>query len=163
MPNVKGYSLDEKIETLTNTQRQFEKAKDYSDDKIELAKQTFESVCGFYVVHVTLELFYSTYCTFQMDVNIRKVDSDLARLEIKIKKKSISATRPIGSQKRKCFVKYDIMLKGSVISLCMLFSGGRTNINDKGIKKKSASNDEETVSKTTKNKQLKIGLWATSF
>lgn len=63
MLNLKGYSVDKKNKAMTSIQRQFDKAKGYSDDKVQLAIQTYGLVCWFYVVHVTLKLLYST-CTF---------------------------------------------------------------------------------------------------
>lgn len=80
MSNVKGYTVEKKNETMTSIQRQFDKAKEYGDDKVQLAIQTYELV----------------------DKHIRKLDSDLARFEAEIQDKAISATRNIeeGSQKR---------------------------------------------------------------
>ncbi|XP_050429424.1 inhibitor of growth protein 4 isoform X2 [Adelges cooleyi] len=80
MSNVKGYSSDKKNETMTSIQRQFDKAKEYGDDKVQLAIQTYELV----------------------DKHIRKLDSDLARFESEIQDKAISATRNVeeNSQKR---------------------------------------------------------------
>ncbi|XP_015367840.1 PREDICTED: inhibitor of growth protein 4 [Diuraphis noxia] len=80
MSNVKGYTAEKKSETMTSIQRQFDKAKEYGDDKVQLAIQTYELV----------------------DKHIRKLDSDLARFEAEIQDKAISATRNIeeGSQKR---------------------------------------------------------------
>lgn len=45
MSNVKGYSVEKKSETMTSIQRQFDKAKEYGDDKVQLAIQTYELVC----------------------------------------------------------------------------------------------------------------------
>lgn len=80
MSNVKGYPTDKKNETMTSIQRQFDKAKEYGDDKVQLAIQTYELV----------------------DKHIRKLDSDLARFEAEIQDKAISATRNVeeSSQKR---------------------------------------------------------------
>lgn len=55
MSNVKGYAPDKKAEALTSIQRQFDKAKEYGDDKVQLAIQTYELVYCLYVVHVTLK------------------------------------------------------------------------------------------------------------
>ncbi|XP_050520867.1 inhibitor of growth protein 4 [Daktulosphaira vitifoliae] len=80
MSNVKGYSSEKKNETMSSIQRQFDKAKEYGDDKVQLAIQTYELV----------------------DKHIRKLDSDLARFEAEIQDKAISATRNVEecSQKR---------------------------------------------------------------
>ncbi|CAH1731004.1 inhibitor of growth protein 5-like isoform X1 [Aphis gossypii] len=82
LSNVKGYAPDKKSEALTSIQRQFNKAKEYGDDKVQLAIQTYELV----------------------DKHIRKLDSDLARFEAEIQDKSIGATRNIegNSQKQGC-------------------------------------------------------------
>ncbi|XP_001943164.2 inhibitor of growth protein 5-like [Acyrthosiphon pisum] len=112
MSNVKRYSVEKKNETMTSIQRQFDKAKEYSDDKVQLAIQTYELV----------------------DNYIRKLDSDLSHFEAEIQDKAISAKRNIeeGSQKRGC-------KKNKV----------------KEVKNKSASSEEETVTITSKKKQLK--------
>lgn len=80
MSNIRGYSNDKKSDTLNNIKRQFNKAKEYGDDKVQLAIQTYELV----------------------DKHIRKLDSDLARFEAEIQDKAISATRNVeeSSQKR---------------------------------------------------------------
>ncbi|XP_060873284.1 inhibitor of growth protein 4-like [Metopolophium dirhodum] len=80
MSNVKRYSVEKKNETMTIIQRQFDKAKEYSDDKFQLAKENYELV----------------------DKHIRKLDSELARFEAEIQSKAISARKNIeeGSQKR---------------------------------------------------------------
>ncbi len=44
MSNSKGYTADKKREMMTSIQRQFDKAKEYSDDKVQLAIQTYEMV-----------------------------------------------------------------------------------------------------------------------
>jgi len=45
MLNLKGYSVDKKNKAMTSIQRQFDKAKGYSDDKVQLAIQTYGLVC----------------------------------------------------------------------------------------------------------------------
>ncbi|XP_060848324.1 inhibitor of growth protein 4-like [Rhopalosiphum padi] len=82
MSNSKGYTADKKREMMTSIQRQFDKAKEYSDDKVQLAIQTYEMV----------------------DKHIREFDSDLARFGAEIQDRAISATRNIeeNSQKREC-------------------------------------------------------------
>ncbi|XP_028044456.1 uncharacterized protein LOC113559059 [Rhopalosiphum maidis] len=82
MSNVKRYTEDKKREMLTNIQRQFDKAKGYSDDKVQLSIQTYELV----------------------DKHVRKFDSDLARFGAEIQDKAISAIRNMeeNSQKRGC-------------------------------------------------------------
>lgn len=46
MTNVRGLSADKKTDTMTTIQRQFDKAKEYGDDKVQLAIQTYELVCS---------------------------------------------------------------------------------------------------------------------
>ncbi|XP_001949522.2 inhibitor of growth protein 4-like [Acyrthosiphon pisum] len=112
MSNVNRYSVEKNNDTVTSIQRQFDKAKEYGDDKVQLAIQTYELV----------------------DNYIRKLDSDLSRFEAEIQNKANSDMRNIekGSQKR-----------------------GRKNTKDKEVKKNSVSNEEEIVTKTSKEKQLK--------
>lgn len=69
LKNVKTLSSDEKKERLTDIQSQFNKAKEYGDDKVQLAIQTYELV----------------------DKHIRRLDSDLARFESEIQDKALSS------------------------------------------------------------------------
>jgi len=86
MSNVKEYSLDKKKETMANIQRQFDTAKAYSDDKVKLSIQTYELVCIFGFGNKTLELLiYIILLTFQVDKQIRKLDTELLRFKEKIK------------------------------------------------------------------------------
>jgi len=45
MSNLRRYSVEKKNETMTSIQRQFDRAKEYGDDKVQLAMQTYELVC----------------------------------------------------------------------------------------------------------------------
>lgn len=101
MSNVKGYSVEKKNETMNSIQRQFDKAKEYGDDKVQLAIQTYELVCCLICLLNSRNVLL--YFTFQVDKHIRKLDSDLARFEAEIQDKAISATRNIeeGSQRRR--------------------------------------------------------------
>jgi len=47
MSNVKEYSVDKKKETMASIKRQFDTAKAYSDDKVQLSIQTYELVSIF--------------------------------------------------------------------------------------------------------------------
>jgi len=47
LSNAKEYSLDEKKVTMANITHQFNIAKEYSDDKVQLSIQTYELVCRF--------------------------------------------------------------------------------------------------------------------
>lgn len=51
--------MDKKNETMTSIQRQFDKAKEYGDDKVQLAIQTYELVCRFFI-YVLATLTFST-------------------------------------------------------------------------------------------------------
>lgn len=69
LKNVKTLSSDEKKERLSEIQNLFNKAKEYGDDKVQLAIQTYELV----------------------DKHIRRLDSDLARFESEIQDKALSS------------------------------------------------------------------------
>lgn len=61
MSNVKGYSTDKKHETMTSIQRQFDKAKEYGDDKVQLAIQTYELVSP---LHLTVDVSFTIISHF---------------------------------------------------------------------------------------------------
>lgn len=69
MRNQKSLSAEQKKEQLDKIQSLFNKAKEYGDDKVQLAIQTYELV----------------------DKHIRRLDSDLARFESEIQDKALSA------------------------------------------------------------------------
>lgn len=69
LKNVKTLTSDEKKEKLSEIQNLFNKAKEYGDDKVQLAIQTYELV----------------------DKHIRRLDSDLARFESEIQDKALSS------------------------------------------------------------------------
>ncbi|KDR17905.1 hypothetical protein L798_08212, partial [Zootermopsis nevadensis] len=69
--NVKTLPPDKKKEQMSNIQSLFNKAKEYGDDKVQLAIQTYELV----------------------DKHIRRLDSDLARFETEIQDKALSNSR----------------------------------------------------------------------
>lgn len=60
---------DDKKDKLKTIQELFSKAKEYGDDKVQLAIQTYEMV----------------------DKHIRRLDSDLARFELEIQDKTLNA------------------------------------------------------------------------
>ncbi|KAL4135298.1 hypothetical protein QTP88_006916 [Uroleucon formosanum] len=62
MSNVKQYSVDKKKETMASIKRQFDTAKAYSDDKVQLSIQTYELV----------------------DKHIQKLDTELLKFKEKI-------------------------------------------------------------------------------
>ncbi|KAJ8667277.1 hypothetical protein QAD02_008939 [Eretmocerus hayati] len=70
LKSLKLESLEKKNEQLTQIQNLFNKAKEYGDDKVQLAIQTYELV----------------------DKHIRRLDSDLMRFEAEIQDKAISST-----------------------------------------------------------------------
>ncbi|XP_075214047.1 inhibitor of growth protein 5 isoform X2 [Lycorma delicatula] len=79
--NIKALSNEKKKEGMADIISQFDKAKEYGDDKVQLAIQTYELV----------------------DKHIRRLDSDLARFETEIQDKALSNSRSqeeSGSQKR---------------------------------------------------------------
>ncbi|XP_059481638.1 inhibitor of growth protein 4 [Neocloeon triangulifer] len=63
-------SSDKKKELISNIQKMFNKAKEYGDDKVQLAIQTYELV----------------------DKHIRRLDSDLARFEAEIQEKAAAGS-----------------------------------------------------------------------
>lgn len=69
LKNQNTYSSEEKKQKLENIQNLFNKAKEYGDDKVQLAIQTYELV----------------------DKHIRKLDNDLARFESEIQDKALNA------------------------------------------------------------------------
>lgn len=71
LKNVKKESPEKKKEQLTHIQNLFNKAKEYGDDKVQLAIQTYELV----------------------DKHIRRLDSDLARFEAEIQDKALNSSR----------------------------------------------------------------------
>lgn len=71
LKNLKKELPDKKKEQLMHIQSLFNKAKEYGDDKVQLAIQTYELV----------------------DKHIRRLDSDLARFEAEIQDKALSSSR----------------------------------------------------------------------
>lgn len=71
LKNIKTESAEKKKEQLKQIQSLFNKAKEYGDDKVQLAIQTYELV----------------------DKHIRRLDSDLARFEAEIQEKALSNSR----------------------------------------------------------------------
>ena len=67
MNNVKGMESDKRSGHLDGIQKLFNKSKEFGDDKVQLAMQTYEMV----------------------DKHIRKLDADLARFEAELKEKSL--------------------------------------------------------------------------
>jgi predicted RNase H-like nuclease (RuvC/YqgF family) len=71
LKNMKKESSDKKNEQLSRIQNLFNKAKEYGDDKVQLAIQTYELV----------------------DKHIRRLDSDLMRFEAEIQDKALCSNR----------------------------------------------------------------------
>ncbi|KZC08805.1 Inhibitor of growth protein 5 [Dufourea novaeangliae] len=71
LKNLKKESPEKRKEQLTHIQNLFNKAKEYGDDKVQLAIQTYELV----------------------DKHIRRLDSDLARFEAEIQDKALISSR----------------------------------------------------------------------
>ncbi|KAL3283632.1 hypothetical protein HHI36_006771 [Cryptolaemus montrouzieri] len=69
LKNQNSYTAEEKKERLDKIQGLFNKAKEYGDDKVQLAIQTYELV----------------------DKHIRRLDNDLARFESEIQDKAINS------------------------------------------------------------------------
>ncbi|XP_043499601.1 inhibitor of growth protein 5 [Polistes fuscatus] len=71
LKNIKKESTEKQKEQLSHIQSLFNKAKEYGDDKVQLAIQTYELV----------------------DKHIRRLDSDLARFEAEIQDKALNNSR----------------------------------------------------------------------
>ncbi|XP_013418950.1 inhibitor of growth protein 4 isoform X2 [Lingula anatina] len=76
LKNVKHYSSDKRTKQMDNIKKLFGKSREYGDDKVQLAMQTYEMV----------------------DKHIRRLDSDLARFEAELKEKTLNAKTGGGSQ-----------------------------------------------------------------
>ncbi|CAC5407333.1 ING4 [Mytilus coruscus] len=72
--NVRGLSPEKRTEQLDSIEKMFSKSKEFGDDKVQLAMQTYEMV----------------------DKHIRKLDADLARFEADLKEKSSSSSQQKG-------------------------------------------------------------------
>ncbi|ELU06105.1 hypothetical protein CAPTEDRAFT_227494 [Capitella teleta] len=72
MSSVKDLAPTKRTESLKTIQKKFNKSREYGDDKVQLALQTYEMV----------------------DKHIRKLDADLARFEAELKEKSLGANVP---------------------------------------------------------------------
>ncbi|MPC26021.1 Inhibitor of growth protein 5 [Portunus trituberculatus] len=68
LTTVKSLSPEKRSEQMSKIQKMFNRAKEYSDDKVQLAIQTYELV----------------------DKHIRRLDSDLAKFEAEIKEKALN-------------------------------------------------------------------------
>jgi len=68
---VKNLSPEKRSENMSRIQKMFNRAKEFSDDKVQLAIQTYELV----------------------DKHIRRLDSDLAKFEAEIKEKALNNTK----------------------------------------------------------------------
>ncbi|CAI9617949.1 unnamed protein product [Staurois parvus] len=70
MSNARTLSSEEKLQLLRQVQEAYGKCKEYGDDKVQLAMQTYEMV----------------------DKHIRRLDTDLARFEADLKEKHIESS-----------------------------------------------------------------------
>ncbi|CAJ0952658.1 unnamed protein product, partial [Ranitomeya imitator] len=70
MSNARTLSSEEKLQLLRQVQEAYSKCKEYGDDKVQLAMQTYEMV----------------------DKHIRRLDTDLARFEADLKEKHIESS-----------------------------------------------------------------------
>ncbi|KAL5015349.1 hypothetical protein ScPMuIL_009619 [Solemya velum] len=68
LANVRGMNSEKRTEQIGGIQKMFSKSKEFGDDKVQLAMQTYEMV----------------------DKHIRRLDADLARFEADLKEKSLS-------------------------------------------------------------------------
>ncbi|KAG5322704.1 ING5 protein, partial [Pseudoatta argentina] len=97
--NMKKELPEKKKEQLAHIQSLFNKAKEYGDDKVQLAIQTYELV----------------------DKHIRRLDSDLARFEAEIQDKTLNSNRAqeesnASKKGRKKLKEKEKRKKGTVVS-----------------------------------------------
>ncbi|XP_076054872.1 inhibitor of growth protein 5 isoform X2 [Oratosquilla oratoria] len=82
LTSVREMSMEKRSEQVSTIQKMYNRAKEYSDDKVHLAIQTYELV----------------------DKHIRRLDSDLAKFEAEIKEKALNNTKKeeeTGTKKRR--------------------------------------------------------------
>lgn len=124
-----NFSEDDKKSKLKHIQELFGRAKEYGDDKVQLAIQTYELV----------------------DKHIRRLDSDLARFEGEIQDKT-NSTRDKSEDgnvgKSKCLEgrRYPLRKISQLISVLLFTKEGRKKTKDakvSGKKKRSLSDEEE--------------------
>ena len=87
-------SPEKRKEQMDKIQKLFNKAKEYGDDKVQLAIQTYELVSCLFthtVFHFQHQLIIMHFI-FKVDKHIRRLDSDLARFETEIKDKASTTT-----------------------------------------------------------------------
>lgn len=128
--NSSNMTDEERRERLTDIQQLFGKAKEYSDDKVQLAIQTYELV----------------------DKQIRRLDNDLARFEGEIQEKA-SSTR---GKSEEAQVKSKTIIRKTpidfLINTCLCVSEGRKKTKDAkvtGKKKRNTSSDDEANNSAT--------------
>lgn len=96
--NINSMSVEKRKEQMEEIQNQFNKAKEYGDDKVQLAIQTYELV----------------------DKHIRRLDSDLARFEAEIQDKALSKTLPDESGSQRSMYNLISLLYNLLYSLILL-------------------------------------------
>ncbi|KAM5140855.1 inhibitor of growth protein 4 isoform 1-T1 [Mantella aurantiaca] len=136
MNNARTLSSEEKLQLLRQVQEAYGKCKEYGDDKVQLAMQTYEMV----------------------DKHIRRLDTDLARFEADLKEKHIeSSDYDSCSSKGK---KTGDLLLSWANALPILSAEGRGQKEKKApkVKSKVKNSDDETA----KSGQKKIKLVQTA-
>lgn len=108
MTNVNDLKPEEKCSRFKNIHEMFEKAKVISDDKVQLASQTYEMV----------------------DKHIRKLDSELARLESEMKEKQVHLSAEEASSSKGNRKKKDVSKNKSKVNPKSVFES-------KDVKKKA--------------------------
>ena len=84
-------STEKRKDQMEKVQKHFNKAKEYGDDKVQLAIQTYELVTIATLLTMISKSSFPNLSSFQVDKHIRRLDSDLARFESEIKEKSTLA------------------------------------------------------------------------
>lgn len=96
--NARTLSSEQKLSILRQIQQSYSKCKEFGDDKVQLAMQTYEMVSTWHVffppfsILNTLNNGYFPSPLFQVDKHIRRLDTDLARFEADLKEKQIEST-----------------------------------------------------------------------
>uniref|UniRef100_A0A9J8AKD1 Inhibitor of growth protein n=1 Tax=Cyprinus carpio carpio TaxID=630221 RepID=A0A9J8AKD1_CYPCA len=143
--NVRNLAPDQRVEHLQKIQNGFSKCKEYSDDKVQLAMQTYEMV----------------------DKHIRRLDADLARFENELKEKlDVSGYESPENRTAKSkterglirpnitYVIVNVMYEENKTELLSFTEPGRGNLKEKRRSKgrgRKSSDDDSPRKKKTKN------------
>lgn len=85
-----NYMSNANKSTMETIRYKFDAAKQFSDEKVNLAVQTYELVCNVDLLMLYYNCSTPSYvqCTLQVDERIRKLDSEIAQFEAEMKLKA---------------------------------------------------------------------------